>query len=70
MKLKLASKYYLNIFFAFGVSEILEVMTFSAEFYDFIDDNSEQQYAMTHFLGLVKYITTMDVNELTKNAQS
>lgn len=63
-------KYLLCIVFAFGVSEILEVMTFSAEFYDFIDDNSEQQYAMTHFLGLVKYITTMDVNELTKNTQS
>lgn len=58
-------KFLLTIVFAFGVSEILEVMDFCRLFYDFTEDNdSQRQFAMTHCNGLVKYISSMNSEEL------
>lgn len=58
-------KYLLVIIFAFGVSEILEVMSFCGMFYEFTDcEDSQRQFAMTHCNGLVKYISSMNSVEL------
>lgn len=58
-------KYLLVIVFAFGVSEILEVMSFCGLFYEFTDcEDSQRQFAMTHCNGLVKYISSMNSVEL------
>lgn len=58
-------KYLLVIIFAFGVSEILEVMSFCGMFYEFTEcQDSQRQFAMTHCNGLVKYITSMNAIEL------
>lgn len=49
--------------FAFGVSEILEVMMFSSSFLEYVDNNTHQQYAMTHFQGIIQFVRNIDANE-------
>ncbi|OHS93094.1 hypothetical protein TRFO_40593 [Tritrichomonas foetus] len=56
-------KYLLVIVFAFGVSEVIEMMAFSSFYYEFIENDPQKQFVMTHFNGLVKYINDIDANE-------
>ena len=50
-------QYTLLCVFAFGVSEILEVMKFSASFLDYVGNDTHKQFAMTNCLAVVTYIS-------------
>ena len=59
--------YFLIAIFAFGVSEILEVMKFSYSFIDFIEPNDTiKLYSMTYFEALVNFITQINSEEYHK----
>lgn len=55
--------YLLISVFAFGVDELLEMMMYTSEFISFCEDNGQQQFAITHCLGLISHIQNIDVSK-------
>lgn len=56
-------RYTLLCVFAFGVSEILEVMKFTSSFLEFVGADAHKQFAMTNCLAVVTYIARLAEKE-------